>query len=109
MTAITPSQIPSSIQTLEQLHAWTAYCLTSINPQTQLFESETEKVLAAQVNIYPVNVPSGNVSGGAIIRDYRMVIRSGLAVSADQLTGDQAPWMYALPLSASPLPATFSS
>jgi hypothetical protein len=109
MTAINPSQIPPAIQTLEQLHAWTAYCLTSINPQTQLFESETEKVLAAQVNIYPVNVPSGSVAGGAIIRDYRMVIRTGLAVSADQLTGDLPPWMYAQPLSNTALPATFSS
>jgi hypothetical protein len=109
MTAVTPSQIPSSIQTLEQLHAWTAYAMAYINSQTQLFESETEKVLAAQVNVYPVNVPQGNIAGGAIVRDYRMVIRTGLAVSADQLTGDLPPWMYVLPLSAAALPSTFSS
>lgn len=109
MTAITPSQIPSSIQTLEQLHAWTAYAMAYINTQTQLFESETEKVLAAQVNVYPVNVPSGNVAGGAIIRDYRMVIRTGLAVSDQQLTGDLPPCMYVQPLSSDALPSTFSS
>lgn len=109
MTAITPSQIPSSIQTLEQLHAWTAYAMAYINPQTQLFESETERVLAAQVNVYPVNVPTGNVAGGAIIRDYRMVVRTGLAVSAEQLSGDLPPWMYVQPLSSTALPATFSS
>lgn len=109
MTAIVLSQIPPSIDTLEKLHLWTAYSLAYINQQTQLFETETDKVTAAQVNIYPVNAPQNSVAGAAIIREYRAIVRFGLAVDKEHLTGDLPPWMYAKELSTTVLPATFSS
>jgi hypothetical protein len=109
MTALITSQIPSSINTLEKLFLWSAYSLAYINQQTQLFETETDQVIAAQVNIYPVNSPQNSVAGAAIVREYRAIVRFGLAIDKEHLTGDLPPWMYAKDLSNTVLPATFSS
>lgn len=109
MTAIVLSQIPASIDTLEKLHLWTAYSLAYVNQQTQLFETETDRVTAAQVNIYPVNAPQNSVAGATIVREYRAIVRFGLAIEKEHLTGDLPPWMYAKELSTTVLPTTFSS
>jgi hypothetical protein len=100
MTAINlATDIPSSINTLEQLAAWSGNCLANLNSNLNAVEGENYSQRAAQSgDFYIPNVDKR-----------RTIIRLSMEISPDSLIGSLKPWMYALPLSDKPLTSAMKS
>lgn len=99
MTAINiATQIPSQIDTLEKLHAWSAQALFAINPGLTIIEGVGYTERAAQAGNFWVAADSKT----------RMICRTSLEVSPDHLSAPGKPWIFVQPLSNTPLPASFS-
>lgn len=100
MTALNVStQIPSQIQTLEQLHAWSALALFSINPALTVIEGVNYTERAAQ---------AGNFWVAADAKT-RGIYRVSLALDPNYLSASGKLWTFAQPLSSTALPANFSA
>ncbi|MEH2425874.1 MAG: glucose-6-phosphate dehydrogenase [Nostoc sp.] len=98
MTALNiATDIPSQIDSLEKLHAWSGLALFAINSNITAIEGVgyTERVAQA-----------GNFWVAADAKT-RAIYRVSLEVSQDYLSGSAKPWTYAQALSTTPLPASF--
>ncbi|MBE8985893.1 glucose-6-phosphate dehydrogenase [Nostoc sp. LEGE 12450] len=93
------TDIPSQITTLEQLHAWSAQALFSINPTLVVIEGVGYTERAAQAGNFWVAADSKT----------RMICRLSLEVSPDHLSASGKPWTFVQPLSATALPASFKA
>lgn len=100
MTALViASQIPTNIDTLEKLHAWSGLALRNLNPTLEATEGVGVNELVAQAGTF--YIPSAN--------QYRMLVRTSLLVSPDHLAGGLKPWQYVQPFSNTALPTGFTS
>ncbi|MEH2071615.1 MAG: glucose-6-phosphate dehydrogenase [Nostoc sp.] len=100
MTAITlATQIPSQINTLEKLHAWSAMALNACNPTLTVIEGVGYTERAAQQGIYWV----------AADAKYRGIYRVSLQISDTYLSGGGKLWTYASELSNTAIPSAFTS
>lgn len=100
MTALTiATQIPSQIDTLEKLHAWSALALFAINPTLTVIEGAGYTERAAQAGNFWVAADSKT----------RGIYRVSLAIDSTYLSATGKPWTFVQPLSATALPATFSA
>lgn len=100
MTALNiTTDIPSQINTVEQLAAWCALTLANINPTTEVIEGVGYVERAAQAGIFYVSADN----------KYRLLARISLQVSADHLAGGTKTWKYIQDLSNTAIPATFKS
>lgn len=91
------TDIPSQIDTLEKLHAWSGLALANINPTTTAIEGQG----------YEERVTSAGVFYVQASNKYRALIRSSLEVSPDYLAGGQKLWSYIQPVSGTAIPAIF--
>jgi hypothetical protein len=99
MTALTlATQIPSQIDTLEKLMAWTGLCLANINPTLEAIEGQGYSERVAQAN--PFFIRADNRT--------RLIIRASLPLDPNYLAGGSKFWTYAQILSNTPIPQTFS-
>lgn len=100
MTALNIStDIPSGINTLEQLACWCALTLQNINPSLTAIEGVGYEERTCQAGIFYVKADN----------KYRMLIRQSIQVSPDHLAGGQRPWKFATELSNTAIPAAFKS
>ena len=97
MTALTPSQIPPSCDTLEKLAAWAAITLQAINPTQVAVEGVGYTERTCQANPYWVAADNRN----------RLVMRVSLPLDAAYLAGGAKTWTYAQPLAATAIPAGY--
>jgi hypothetical protein len=100
MTALNiATQIPSQIDTLEKLHAWSAQALFAINPTLTVIEGIGYTERAAQAGKFWVAADGKT----------RMICRLSLEVSPDHLSATGKSWTFIQPLSNTALPANFSA
>ncbi|MBC1218481.1 glucose-6-phosphate dehydrogenase [Nostoc sp. UCD121] len=93
------TDIPSQIETLEQLHAWTAYALFAINPTITVIEGVGYTERVAQCGKFWVAADAKS----------RLISRTSLEVSSDELSGSAKPWMYVQPISNTAIPSSFKA
>jgi hypothetical protein len=100
MTALViGTQIPNSIQSVEQNAAWSGLALAQMYPQLQAVEGVGINQNVAQAGIFYV----------ATDNKYRLLVRLSLEVSPDYLIGGNKMWTYVQPFGSIALPAGFSS
>ncbi len=90
MTALTiATDIPSSINTLEQLSVWCSKCLANLNSNVNAVEGDNYTQRAAQSGTFYI----------ASTDTTRHVGRQSIQMSPDYLVGSSKPWIYAQELS----------
>lgn len=100
MTAINvATDIPSQINTLEQLVAWGLLALSAINPNEVAVEGVGYSERAAQSGVYYV----------AADEKHRMLGRASIQFDAAYLSGGQKTWKYAIEMSTAPMPSAFKA
>jgi hypothetical protein len=99
MTAFIPANLPASVDTLEKLSVWSSLALQAISPNVFVVEGQGYTERVAQAN--PYYVPSD--------LKHRMVSRQSIQMDAAYLAGGQRLWTYALPITATAIPANFTS
>ena len=100
MTTLALAQIPSNINTVEKLHAWSALCLRAVNGPKSVIESEgylPERV--AQVPI--TETPNEGIRLGV-----RVSIKLDPSFASDKT---KKLWEFAEELTVGPLPNGFGS
>lgn len=100
MTAINiATQIPSQINTLEKLAAWTGLALANINPALTAIEGVGYTERVSQAGIFYVQADN----------KYRALIRLSIQMSPDYLAAGGKLWTYAQELSNTAIPAIFTA
>lgn len=100
MTAINIStDIPSQIDTLEKLAAWSGLALANINPGLTAIEGAGYTERVSQAGVFYVQADN----------KYRILIRHSMQMSGDYLAGGAKLWSYAQALSNTAIPVTFKS
>lgn len=98
MTALAiATQIPSQINTVEKIHAWSGLLLANVNPQLTAIEGVGYTERCAQAGVFYV----------AADNKYRSLLRVSLQVSPDYLAGGGKLWTYAQELSNTAIPSIF--
>lgn len=101
MTAFTPSDIPSEINTVEKLEAWASTLLSNLNPdQTAV---ETTGSLTRTASSAPFYITASDPA------TWRNISRVSVPLSKDWQGGGNQIWNYVQELSATPIPASFKS
>lgn len=100
MVAFTASDIPSTINTIEALNAWTGAILNYLHFQQEIQEAPgvTEKVAVSQT--FPLN------NNG--VYEWRLVSRSSLKINAEYQSVGKV-WRHVVPLSNASIPVDFKS
>lgn len=100
MTAINiNTDIPSQIDTLEELFVWAGLALADINSQLTAIEGVGYTERTSQAGIFYV----------AADNKYRALIRGSIQMSRTHLSGGGKPWSHAMELSTTALPSDFKS
>lgn len=99
MTILTLSQIPTNINTVEKLHAWSGLLLASVNPTRQILETENTTEFVAR---YFVAI--------AFEGSTRLVERVSLPVDPTYVSDRTRKfWDFVQELSNTSIPASFLS
>ena len=100
MTALViASDIPSAINTVEKLNAWTSLVLANINPQLSAVEGVGYTERCAQSGVFYV----------AADNKYRLLSRTSLQMGSDYLAGGSKMWTFTQELSTTAIPAIFKA
>jgi hypothetical protein len=99
MTAFSPSDIPTNINTLEKLALWLGSALASCNPNTMAIEAPNYSTRVCQVGTFLIEADN----------KYRSIIRFSIPINSDFLIGVNNPWTYAEELSSNELNPLFKS
>lgn len=91
------TDIPSQIDTLEKLHAWSGLALANVNPTITAIEGVGYEERVSSAGIFYVQAAN----------KYRCLIRASLEVSSDYLAGGQKMWQFVQPVSGTAIPALF--
>lgn len=94
----TVSQIPTSITTVEQLHAWSGMLLHRANSSLKVVESENYSDFAAQASVFQAQDGT-----------QRFVSRMNLELNAGYAESGQKLWTQIQPFSEVAIPAAFTS
>lgn len=98
-TLVLGTDIPSNINTLERLIAWSGYSLAFCNPTLGVVETATRTEKVAQALIFQ-----------AADDTYRLLVRACLPVNPDFMTDRSVKiWMHTQELSNVALPAGFKT
>ncbi len=93
------TDIPSAINTLEKLAAWSHLALANINPALTAIEGVGYTERCSQAGIFYIQADN----------KYRLLGRNSIQISPDYLAGGAKMWTYAQELSNTALPATFKA
>lgn len=93
------TQIPSQIDTLEKLHAWSGLCLAFNFPTLVATEGQGYTERVAQANFFYIAADN---------RD-RLIIRASLPVSNDFKAGGKKSWQFITEVGNTAIPAQFAS
>jgi hypothetical protein len=100
MTALnSATDIPSSVNTVEKLNAWSGLLLANIFPSVIAIEGPSYQERAAQANIFYV---SNDLK-------YRLITRASIVMSPDHQIGGAKMWTFAQELGTTAIPAAFRS
>jgi hypothetical protein len=100
MTAINiATDIPSTINTVEQLSAWCSNVLSTLNSNVSSVEGDNYSLRSAQ---------SGNFYIASVDKT-RHVGRQSLELAPDYQVGGAKPWSYVMELSQKPLTTAMKS
>lgn len=100
MTAINiATDIPSNIDTLEKLAAWSGLALANINAALVAVEGPSYTERVSQAGVFYVQADN----------KYRVLVRHSIQMQPDYLAGGSKLWTYATELSDTALPAIFKS
>lgn len=91
------TQIPSQINTLEKLHAWSGLALGYMYPTLKAIEGVGYEERVAQANVFYI----------AADNKYRLISRVSLQVSPDFLSGGSKMWNYMMEVGNTAIPTTF--
>lgn len=93
------TQIPSQIDTLEKLHAWSGLCLAFNFPNLTAIEGQGYSERVAQANFFYIAADN---------RD-RLIVRASLPVSNDFKGGGKKQWQFIQEVGNTAIPALFAS
>jgi hypothetical protein len=97
MTALILSQIPTNINTVEKLHAWSGFVLQKVNPTKTIVEqSNTDPILVSSVTLFKADDLS-----------QRALIRINLPLDSNYAESTAPMWEAALEISNTDIPAAF--
>lgn len=100
MTALVIStDIPTAINTVEQLHFWSSLVLEACNPKTtviELYNGDPEFVM----NILKIKTP---------LYGDRIITRGSVPLLADYSSVSRKPWLHVDVISSIAIPAAFKS
>jgi hypothetical protein len=99
MTAFALTDIPTNINTIEQLHVWTGMCLHELYPAVTAVEG---------VNIQEFAVVANNYYVGASNKR-RQVTRTSLELEGTALSANKKLWQSVVPIGALPLTAAMKA
>lgn len=99
MTAFTKTQLPDSIDTLEEVAVWALSALSFINADLTAIEGPGISERTAQAGIFYVETD----------KKYRFLGRISVAMSSEYLSGNNKLWSYAQPLATTDIPAIFTA
>lgn len=91
------TDIPTGIDTLEKLAAWSGFALANLNPALVAIEGPAYTERVSQAGVFYVQADN----------KYRALVRHSIQMSPDYLAGGNKLWTYAMELSDTPLPAIF--
>jgi hypothetical protein len=101
MTAFTPSDIPTEIDTVEKLHVWTSTLLSYLYPDLTVIESAGSAVRAMTSGPFQITAVEPSI--------WRLVDRGSIALDKEWRGANNQVWNYALPLGTTAIPASFKS
>jgi len=99
MTAFTKTQLPDSVDSLEELAVWAISTLAYINADTTAIEGPGISERAAQAGIFYVETD----------KKYRFLGRVSIQMSPEYLSGNNKLWNYAQPLATTNIPVIFAA
>lgn len=100
MTALNiATDIPSAIDTLEKLAAWSGLALANINPGITAIEGVGYTERVSQAGIFYVQADN----------KYRALIRHSIQISPDYLAGGAKMWTFAQAIGNTAIPAIFKA
>lgn len=100
MTALNiATDIPSQINTLEQLAAWCCLALSNTNPTITAIEGVGYSERVAQAGIFFVSADN----------KHRILTRLSMEVSSEYQSGGSKTWKYVQEISNTPLSSNFKS
>lgn len=99
MTAFAKTQLPDSVDTLEELATWAILALSHINSDTIVIEGAGSTERAAQAGVFYVESD----------KKYRFLGRVSVEMSKNYLSGSDGMWNYAQPLSNVEIPTIFTA
>ena len=98
MTAFSPSDLPTSVNTIEKLAAWVGMALHTLNLDITAVEGAGSAVPAAQFGTYFVQET----------RNSRIIVRLSIELDPNYAYGSSKLWAYAKDLSSNSLPGEFT-
>lgn len=101
MTAFAPTDLPSSINTVEKLAVWCAMVLNHLNPNTTAVEAPNTAVRVATSGLFYI-VDSDPPR-------WRHVGRQSIPMNANWQRGTAKVWTFAEDLSSAAIPTEFKS
>lgn len=99
MTAFAKTQLPDSVDSLEELAVWAISALSYINADTTAIEGPGISERTAQAGIFYVESD----------KKYRFLGRVSIQMSSEYLSGNNKMWNYAQPLATTSIPAIFTA
>jgi hypothetical protein len=99
MTAFAKTQLPASVDTLEELAVWAITTLSYVNADLSVIEGVGSSERAAQSGIFYVDAS----------KKYRFLGRVSIEMSPDHLSGVDNLWTYSQPLSETVIPTIFAA
>ncbi|BDA68217.1 No_hits_found [Calothrix sp. PCC 7716] len=99
MTAFSKTQLPNSVDTLEELAVWAILSLSHINSDLIVIEGAGSTERAAQAGVFYVESD----------KKYRFLGRVSVEMSKNYLSGNDGMWNYAQPLSSVEIPTIFTA
>lgn len=99
MTAFAKSQLPDTVNTLEELATWAILALSHLNSDLIVIEGAGSTERAAQAGIFYVESD----------KKYRFLGRVSIEMDKNYLSGSAGMWNYAQPLSSAAIPTIFAA
>lgn len=99
MTAFSKSQLPNTVDSLEELAVWAILALSHINSDLVVVEGLGAAERAAQAGIFYVEAD----------KKHRFLGRVSIEMSKDYLSGNAGMWNYTQPLSNADIPLIFTA
>lgn len=101
MVAFTPTDIPSSINSVEKLTVWCATILQNLHPELTVIEAAGQNQLAQTAAPYFITVSDPPV--------WRYVARSSIQLNSNWQRGSSKLWTHAIDLSSQSIPTEFKT